>query len=48
MSLVIHMQNGLDGEHGAHNGGGGVDAPAPFQVHQVIDGKPVAQVQPVI
>ena len=47
MTLVVHMEDGLDGQHGSHYRGGGADAAAPLQIHQVIDGKPVAQMQPV-
>ena len=46
-ALVVHMEDGLDGQHGAHYGGGGADTTAPLQIHQIVDGKPVAQMQPV-
>ena len=36
------MQHRLDGEHGAHQGGGGADAAAPFEMVQIVHGEPVA------
>ena len=41
-ALVIHVHDGLDGQHGAEQGRGGVDAAAPLQVVQVVHGEPVA------
>ena len=41
------MEQGLDLQHSAYQRGGGADPTAPFQVHQVIHGEPVAQVQTV-
>ena len=38
------MQHRLDGEHGAHQGGGGTDAPAPLEVVQIVHSEPVADI----
>ena len=36
------MHDGLDGQHGAEQGGGGVDPAAPLQVVQIVHREPVA------
>ena len=36
MTLVVHMDNGLDLKHGAHDGGGGGDTAAPLQKVEVV------------
>ena len=41
-ALVIHMHDRLDGQHGAEQGGGGVDPAAPLQVVQIVHREPVA------
>ena len=45
MPLIVHVHDRLDLEHGAHHGGGGGDPAPPLQVHQVIHGEPVADVE---
>ena len=48
LAAVIHPEDGLDVQHGAHHGGGSADTAAPLQVHQVLHGDPVADVQLVL
>ena len=40
------MHHGLDGQHGAEQRRGGVDAAAPLQVVQIVHGEPVAHLAP--
>ena len=41
-ALIVHMEHGLDGQHGAEQRRRGADPAAPFKVVQVVDGEPVA------
>ena len=45
VTVVVHMKHGLDLQHGAHKGGGSADTTAAFQIHQVVHGEPVAQME---
>ena len=42
------MHDGLDGQHGAEQGGGGVDPAAPLQVVQIVHREPVAEMEAVV
>ena len=48
MPLVVHVEHRLDGQHGAHDGGGRADAPAPLQKVQVVHREPVGHVELVL
>ena len=42
MAGVVHMHDGLDGQHGAEQRRGGADTAAPLQMVQIVHGEPVA------
>ena len=48
VAVVVHIDDGLDVQHGTDDGGGGADAAAALQVAQVVHGDPVADVQLVL
>ena len=41
-ALIVHVEHGLDGEHGAKERRGGADPSAPLEVVEIIHRKPVA------
>ena len=45
MTFVVHMHDRLDAQHGADDRGRGAHASAALQEHQIVDRKPVADVQ---
>ena len=48
LALVGGVHDGLDGEHGAQQSGGGADTAAHFQIVQVVHGEPVADAEAVV
>ena len=45
VTLVVHVKHRLDLQHGANQRRGGADPAAPLQIHQIVYGEPVAQLE---
>ena len=45
VTVVVHINDWLDVHHGAHHSSGSADAAAPFQMAQIVNGDPVADIQ---